>query len=107
MRVYSDPSREQDKWSLPDVEIFQLTALEVAEQDEELIRHYMRKPQFRLATMNSRTREAMLAAIVENEGIQGGWFYQYCLPGCLPDSASFGPFDTWQEAKKAAQEENE
>lgn len=107
MRVYSDPSREQDKWSLPNVEIFQLTALEVAEQDEELIRQYMRKPQFRIASMNSRTREAMLDAIVENEGIQGGWFYQYCFPGCLPDSAPCGPYGTWQEAKEAAQEENE
>ncbi len=30
---YSQPDRENDKWSLPDIEIFELTAREVAERD--------------------------------------------------------------------------
>lgn len=107
MRAYSDPSKEQDKWSLPDVEIFQLTAREVAEQDEELIYEYMKRHEFRLASMNSRTREAMFDAMIEENGITGGWFYWYCLPGCLPDSSPCGPFDTWQDAQSAAKEEND
>lgn len=107
MRMYSDPSKEQDKWSLPDVEIFQLTAREVAEQDEELIYEYRKRYEFRLASMNSRTCEAMFDAMIEDNDIKGGWFYRYCLPGCLPDSSPFGPFDTYQEAKEAIREENE
>src|SRR5687767_2942702 len=31
-----------------------------------------------------------------------GWFYWYCLPGCMPDSESFGPFETEEEAIKDA-----
>lgn len=27
-----------------------------------------------------------------------GWFYWFSLPGCLPDSEAFGPFETEQEA---------
>lgn len=27
-----------------------------------------------------------------------GWFYWFCMPGCLPDSEPFGPFDTEHEA---------
>lgn len=107
MRVYSDPANEQDKWSLPDVEVFELTAREVAERDEDLVYEYMKRHEFRLAGMNSRTRDAMFDAMIEENGITGGWFYWYCLPGCLPDSEPFGPYNTWQEAKQAAQEENE
>jgi len=31
-----------------------------------------------------------------------GWFYWTCLPGCLPDSEPFGPYDTAVEAVQAA-----
>lgn len=27
-----------------------------------------------------------------------GWYWHACLPGCLPDSDSFGPFDTSEAA---------
>lgn len=105
MRIYSDPSRENDKWSLSDVEIFELTAKEVAEQDEDRIYEYMKRREFRLASMSNKDREKMFEAMIEEEGIKGGWFYWYCLPGCLPDSSPIGPYKTWQEAKQAAQEE--
>jgi hypothetical protein len=105
MQAYSDPSRENDEHALPDLEVFQLTAQEVAERDEELIYEYMQKKQFRLASMNSSVRDKMLDAIVENEGIEGGWFYWYCFPGCMPDSEPMGPYKTAQEAKEAAQED--
>lgn len=103
-QFYSDPSRESDKWSLPDCEVFQLTARECAEMDEDLIHEYMRKPAYRLAGMNSRDREKMFDAMVEAEGIEGGWFYRFCFPGCLPESAPFGPYASEQAALTAARE---
>ena len=107
MQAYSDPKRASSPYSLPDVEVFQLTAREEAGQDEELVYEFMKRPEFRLAGMNSRTREAMLDAIVEEEGITGGWFWWTCLPGCMPDSCAFGPFSTQADALADAQENSE
>ena len=104
-QAYSDPSRESDPHALPDIEVFQLTAQETAELDEEMIDEYMRKHEFRLASMNSRTRDAMFDAMIEENGITGGWFYWYCFPGCLPDSSPVGPFDSHADALKAAQDD--
>ena len=95
---YSDPSRESDPHALPDMEVFELTAREVAERDEDMIYEYMRRHEFRLAAMNSRAREKMFDAMIQEEGITGGWFYWYCFPGCMPDSDAMGPYETRQEA---------
>ncbi len=103
---YSDPERESDPYALPDIEVFQLTAREVAELDEDTIYEFMKRHEYRLASMNSKTREAMFDAMIEENGIEGGWFYWFCFPGCLPDSEPFGPYGTRQEAIEAAQEEN-
>lgn len=104
MRIYSKPEAERSEYALPDIEIFQMTAREYAESDsnEELIREYMRKPEFRLALMNSRTREGMFNCMIEEESIEGGWFWWTCHPGCLPDSSAFGPFKTQADAIKDA-----
>src|SRR5271165_7214564 len=104
MQAYSDPKRASDPYSLPDVEVFQLTATEAAAQDEDLVYEYGKRPEFRLYSMNSKVQEAMLDAIIEEEGITGGWFWWTCLPGCMPDSCAFGPFKTRAEALKDAQE---
>lgn len=101
---YSDPSRETDKWSLPDVETFQLTAREVAERDEDMVHEYMKRREFRLASMNSRDREAMFDAMIEEEGITGGWFFWFCFPGCMPESDASGPYETQGEALQAARD---
>lgn len=102
---YSNPDRESDPHALPDLEVFQLTAHEVAERDEELIYEYLSRNEFRFAGMNSRDRERMLDAMCEEEGIKGGWFYWYCFPGCMPDSEAIGPYATRDEALKAAQDD--
>ena len=99
---YSDPARAGDPHALPDIEIFQLTATEVAERDEELIYEYLKRPEFRLASMNGRDRERMLDAIVKEEGIEGGWFYWHCFPGFLPDNKPSGPYNSYVEALSAA-----
>jgi hypothetical protein len=101
-QFYSDPSREDDERALPDCEVFQLTAREVAELDEDMIYEYLKE--YPLATMNSSDREKMFDAMIEEEGITGAWFYHYCLPGCLPDSTPFGPFETREEAIADARE---
>lgn len=106
---YSDPSRESDTYALPDVEVFQLTAREVAESADysELVDEYSRRHEFRLANMNTSVRNRMYDALIAEEGITGGWFWQSCFPGCLPDSDPIGPFETHAEALADAQPGND
>ena len=105
MQFYSDPSRENEKWSLPDCQAFQLTAEEVAETMEDEIYNLMKRKEFRLASMSPRVREKMIETLIEENGVKGGWFYFYCFPGCLPEGDPVGPFATCDEAIKACQEE--
>ena len=107
MQAYSNPSRESDQYSLPDVEVFELTAVETAALDEDTVWEYSKRQEYRLAFMNSTVYDCMLGAIVDEQGIQGGWFWQSCFPGCLPDSSAFGPFATREEALADAQSQNE
>lgn len=97
---YSRPESERSIYTLPDIEVFQMTAREYAESDsnDELIREYMRRHEYRLAGMNSRVRDAMFEAMIEEEGIEGGYFWWTCLPGCMPDSSAFGPFKSREDA---------
>lgn len=101
---YSDPMREPDPHALPNIETFRLTATEVAARDEDTIHEYMRRHEFRLASMNRAVYERMIDAIVENEGITGGWFWHACFPGCLPDGEAFGPFPTEADAVEDARD---
>ena len=91
---YSDLTREDDPLAQPDVLVTELTAHEVAEHQEELIYQFMKRPEYRLASMNSEARDAMLDAIVEEEGLTGGWCWCFCMVGCLPDSSFSLPFKT-------------
>ena len=106
-QAYSNPERESDPHALPDLEVFEMTATEVAEssmyEDEQF--EFMRRREFRMAAMNSRDRDAMLDAMIEELDITGGYFYWYRFPGCLPDSEPVGPFETKAEALAAAREE--
>jgi hypothetical protein len=103
--VYSNPEREHDTYALPDIEVFELTAEEVAEMDADTCHDYAKR--YPLATMNRRERDRMLAAMITEEGITGGWFYRYCFPGCLPESDAIGPYASRAEAVNAAQEDAE
>lgn len=99
---YTNDVDQRDPWKLPNIEIFEATAREIAESNDDLIWEYSRKPAFRLASMNSTIRERMIDAIIEDHGIAGGFVWQYCVPGCLPDSGWTGPFKTYQEALQDA-----
>ncbi len=94
MQAYSNPKRASDPHALPDIEVFQLTAYEVAEssayEDEQW--EYLKR--FPLATLNGRDRDRLIETMVDELGITGGWFYWYCFPGCMPDSDPYGPYDS-------------
>ena len=96
MQAYSNPKRESDPYALPDIEVFQLTAEELAERDEDTMRDAIKR--FPLATMNSRERDKAIAWAIEEHGIEGGWCYWYCFPGCMPESDPIGPFKTAADA---------
>lgn len=105
MRFYSDPSRENEKHAISDCEVFQLTSEEVAETMEEEICALMKRPEFRLAAMNTRVREKMIETLIDENAVKGGWFYWYCFPGCLPEGCPVGPFETCDAAIEACRED--
>ena len=78
-QAYSDPDRESDPYSLPDVEVFYAEAGEIESDDP--------------------------FAEGDDRFLPAGWYWWTCLPGCLPDSDPSGPFDTEAEALAAAQDE--
>jgi hypothetical protein len=104
MQFYTDTTKERDTYSMPDAEVFQLTAREFAELDGDLMLEYSRKHEYRLATMNSKVWEKMIDAIVDENGIEGGWFFHFCFPGCLPESSPFGPYPSRDAAVSAARD---
>ena len=102
MRSYSDVKREFDPYSLPDIEVFQLTAEEAVQQNEDLM--WDAGKQFPLMHMNSRDRDKAIEWAIEESGCTGGWYWWSCFPGCLPDSCANGPFETRAEALADARE---
>lgn len=96
MQAYSNPKRESNPYALPDIEVFQLTAEEAVQQDEDLMWEAGKK--FPLMHMNSRDRDKAIAWAVEESGTTGGWFWWSCLPGCMPDGPAMGPFNSREEA---------
>jgi len=85
---------------IEEVSIYQLTAAEVAATDEDLVYEYSRRREFRLCFMNSQDREKMLDTIVTEQGIKGGWFYEF-------ESLGFpiGPYTSYRDAQVAAETE--
>lgn len=80
MQAYSDKSRKDDPWALPDLDVFLYTSYEGSDPTE-----------------------------CPNAGLDGdythehgpdcdGYYWQSCFPGCLPDSDPVGPFKTQEEA---------
>jgi hypothetical protein len=101
-REYSNPKRANDVHSLPDIEVFQLTAEEQVQQDEDLMWEALK--QFPLASMNSRERDKAIEWAVEESGATGGYLWWSWLPGCLPDGPPNGPFETYADALADARE---
>jgi hypothetical protein len=79
-RYYSEPERENDPYSLPNVEVFY--------RDGSFTPGDAFSPEYN-----------------DGEALGAGWFYWFCLPGCLPDSDPMGPYDTEGEALQAARDD--
>ena len=81
-QIYSDPTREDESWALPDVEVFYVSQLVV---------------NYNLANLDHL-----------DDGIitETGWYWWSCFPGCLPDSDAFGPYETEEAATEDAQGAN-
>lgn len=79
---YSDPNRESEPTSLPDIEVFYWTK-------EEAYQYFS---QF------------------DDDGecdAEPGWYYWYCFPGCMPDSEANGPYKTKDAAIADARSYND
>ena len=78
--IYSDPTREDDPYALPNIEVFEVDYF----LNTEMLPEESRK-------------------LAGSEVI--GWYWQACFQGCLPDGDPIGPYKTEQEAIDAAREE--
>jgi len=79
---HTDPARETDIHALPDLEVFYLS------HDEA--RQY--------AHCGDEPRDD------DDPENLAGWYYWWCLPGCLPDSDLYGPFASERAAVRDARE---
>lgn len=90
MQTYSNPVRASDPHALPDVEVWH---------------HEHAKRE--LCCLNAGHKAALYGECpTDEEGncMGTGWYYEFCLPGCLPDSDyPTGPFATREEAIADAQ----
>lgn len=95
---YATDADASDPYTLPNIQVWEFTAHEVAEGMEEEIWEYSRKPVYKAASMNGRVRDRMLDAIIADYDVRGGFMWAVCFPGCLPDSEWSGPFPSREEA---------
>jgi len=51
--------------------------------------------------------EVFEASDYPDAGLDVGWYFWYCLPGCLPDGEPVGPYNSREEAEEAAREDSE
>ncbi|HXN71507.1 MAG TPA: hypothetical protein VN861_03025 [Candidatus Acidoferrales bacterium] len=96
-QAYSNPKRESDPHSLPDVEVF----------------HHEHAKRERCALNAGHKAELYGECVIDDEGdCRGsGWYWWSCLPGCMPDSEANGPFETYElalaDAREGMEEEEE
>ena len=105
MQAYSNPSRESDRYALPDVEVFESLYCDdcpgcgwsgmVDDSDGTGSIHGGRPTcpecHYRLDSIDLGDR-------LDGTGTPYRWFYWFCFPGCLPGLDPVGPFDTEDEA---------
>lgn len=90
---YSEPDREDDAYSLPDLEVF-----------------YHQHAKRELCMLNAGHKAEIYGeCIVDEEGdcLGTGWYFWYCFPGCLPDSQPMGPYETEAAALAEARAEED
>jgi hypothetical protein len=91
-QFYSDPAREAETYSLPDCETFFLHSGPRRFYDRSYVMDYC-------TTDPEHGPEAC------DDCPEPGWYYQFCFPGCLPESDPVGPYKTEAEAIEACRDE--
>ena len=91
-QAYSDQSRELDEHVLPNIAVFYMNVFDFVTASHNT---WMAERTMDLDPTNSEEHPASLA----------GWYYWYCLPGCLPDSEAIGPFTSEKDALVDAQKD--
>lgn len=76
---YSDPRRESDEYTLPNIETFYWSGED--------------------------NKECQEFNCGDGHPTEPGWYWWPCFPGCLPDSDPVGPFATEADALADAREE--
>jgi endogenous inhibitor of DNA gyrase (YacG/DUF329 family) len=99
---YSDPEREDDPYALPDVETFKANYVNCSECQGQALVIFSYHPAVIVRAIRVKCTHCGKA----NKLTVSGWFYQFCFPGCLPDSEPMGPYATEAEAVAAAQDDN-
>lgn len=94
MQAYSDPSREFDPYSLPDIEVFYVSYQEFLQADPGTWMY------------NYMYEDGGLSNVQRASDLKG-WYWWCCFPGCLPDGDPVGPFCTEDAALTDAREERE
>jgi hypothetical protein len=81
-QAYSNPERENETYSLPDIEVFYIDETEAATNRKDVNQNH----------------------VADGILTQAGWYWWACFPGCLPDGEASGPFDTEEKALLDAQD---
>jgi hypothetical protein len=105
-QVYSDPSRQADPYSLPDVELWEDYIVEI---DCPCCGVHEVPYESAYATETLYCPSCGLSPdgiTAEATGITAFWYW-YCFPGCLPDSDVYGPYNTEKEAMDEIQSDSE
>jgi hypothetical protein len=95
-QFYTDESRENETYALPDAETFYAKAGEWAHD----------KNGERCDVETYGMDHDRCGEPVDGQDLNSaGWYWLACLPGCLPDSDPHGPFETEEEAIEDARED--
>jgi hypothetical protein len=100
-QAYSDPSRSNDPYALPDIEVWQD---EVAELDCDC-GFYEVPSSHAFAVEDECDCPSCGKAVLPKATKNLKWFYWFCFPGCLPESDSHGPFDSKADALSDARKD--
>ena len=60
---------------MPELELFELSAYEIAALDEAEVDKYLRRPEFRLAEIDNGVRKRMLETMIKEKEIRAGWVW--------------------------------
>jgi len=98
---YTSAARESAPYSLPNIEVFWADAGEWwYDQNGERVD----EPVCEACDVSEDAAEGHCEEHFHWGGCDSGWYYWFCLPGCLPDSEPTGPFASVADALENARE---